>query len=283
MIEIAKLFKQLREERNISQRQLVEGISQRSTLSSFETNGTRIAFHILEQYLEKMNITLDEFQFLLNQQKLAPKKELSQELYNDYYHQNYEEIKQKMISCLSLYENSNDFYYYHLYAQYSLVLENKKIHPLNHEEITKISNTLLSYFSSIENWGRFEYALFSNTLFHYDDDFIYTMIKSLDKKEAIASIADIHHKLKANAIFIFLKRGNYSYAQKLIIHLEKNTTVEHMNSRLLIHYFKGILLVVNNQVEQGIKQIEQVIETFRYTGETGYANELTLFSEKFIN
>ena len=31
-------LKQLREERHISQRQLVEGISQRTTLSSFETN-----------------------------------------------------------------------------------------------------------------------------------------------------------------------------------------------------------------------------------------------------
>src|SRR5699024_4335216 len=167
--------------------------------------------------------TLDEFQFLLNQQKLTPKKELSQDLYNNYYHQNYEKVQQKLSYCLSLYEDTNDFYYYHLYAQYALVLENKNLFSLTDEEITDISNRLLSHFSTIENWGRFEYALFSNTLFHYDDDFIYTMIKSLDKKDAIASITDIHHKLKANAIFIFLKRGNYFYAKKLILHLEKKT------------------------------------------------------------
>ena len=112
IIEISKLFKQLREERHVSQRQLVEGISQRSTLSSFETNGSRIAFHLLEQYLERMNVDLDEFQFLLNHSKQTPKKQLSQDLYRDYYSQNYEKVRQKLSYCLSLYEESNDFYYY---------------------------------------------------------------------------------------------------------------------------------------------------------------------------
>ena len=56
-----------------------------------------------------------------------------------------------------------------------------------------------------------------------------------------------------------------------------------MNSRLLIHYCKGILLVVDNQSKQGIQQIEQVIGTFQYTGETSYADELSSFASKFIN
>lgn len=169
IIETSELFKQLRKERHISQRQLVNGISQRSTLSSFETNGSRIAFHLLEQYLERMNVDLEEFQFLLNHSKQTSKKQLSQDLYRDYYSQNYEKVSQKLTYCLSLYEKSNDFYYYHLYAQYSLILEDKKYLSLTDTEITSISKKLLTYLSSIENWGRFEYALFSNTLFHYDD------------------------------------------------------------------------------------------------------------------
>lgn len=283
IIEISKLFKQLREERHVSQRQLVEGISQRSTLSSFETNGSRIAFHLLEQYLERMNVDLDEFQFLLNHSKQTPKKQLSQDLYRDYYNHNYEKVRQKLSYCLSLYEESNDFYYYHLYAQYSLILEDKKYLSLTDTEVTSISKKLLAYFSSIENWGRFEYALFSNTLFHYEDEFIYMMILRMDKKESITSITDIHLKLKSNAIIIFLKRKNYNYAKDLIASLDAVTTVNHMNSRLLIHYFKGILLVINNQSEQGFKQITQVIETFRFTGETSYADELQTFSEQFTS
>lgn len=283
IIETSELFKQLRKERHISQRQLVNGISQRSTLSSFETNGSRIAFHLLEQYLERMNVNLDEFQFLLNQSKQTSKKQLSQDLYRDYYSQNYEKVNQKLIYCLSLYEKSNDFYYYHLYAQYSLILEDKKYLSLTDTEITSISKKLLTYFSSIENWGRFEYALFSNTLFHYDDEFIYMMILTMDKKESIVSITDIHLKLKSNAIIIFLQRKNYNYAKELIANLDAVTTVNHMNSRLLVHYFKGILLLVNNQSEHGLKKIKQVIETFRFTGEISYADELQTFSEQFTN
>lgn len=283
IIETSELFKQLRKERHISQRQLVNGISQRSTLSSFETNGSRIAFHLLEQYLERMNVDLEEFQFLLNHSKQTSKKQLSQDLYRDYYSQNYEKVSQKLTYCLSLYEKSNDFYYYHLYAQYSLILEDKKYLSLTDTEITSISKKLLTYLSSIENWGRFEYALFSNTLFHYDDEFIYMMILTMDKKESIASITEIHLKLKSNAIIIFLQRKNYNYAKELIANLDAVTTMNHMNSRLLVHYFKGILLVVNNQSEHGLKKINQVIETFRFTGETSYADELQTFSEQFTN
>lgn len=283
IIETSELFKQLRKERHISQRQLVNGISQRSTLSSFETNGSRIAFHLLEQYLERMNVDLEEFQFLLNHSKQTSKKQLSQDLYRDYYSQNYEKVSQKLTYCLSLYEKSNDFYYYHLYAQYSLILEDKKYLSLTDTEITSISKKLLTYLSSIENWGRFEYALFSNTLFHYDDEFIYMMILTMDKKESIASFTEIHLKLKSNAIIIFLQRKNYNYAKELIANLDAVTTMNHMNSRLLVHYFKGILLVVNNQSEHGLKKINQVIETFRFTGETSYADELQTFSEQFTN
>lgn len=283
IIETSELFKQLRKERHISQRQLVNGISQRSTLSSFETNGSRITFHLLEQYLERMNVDLEEFQFLLNHSKQTSKKQLSQDLYRDYYSQNYEKVSQKLTYCLSLYEKSNDFYYYHLYAQYSLILEDKKYLSLTDTEITSISKKLLTYLSSIENWGRFEYALFSNTLFHYDDEFIYMMILTMDKKESIASITEIHLKLKSNAIIIFLQRKNYNYAKELIANLDAVTTMNHMNSRLLVHYFKGILLVVNNQSEHGLKKINQVIETFRFTGETSYADELQTFSEQFTN
>lgn len=283
IIETSELFKQLRKERHISQRQLVNGISQRSTLSSFETNGSRIAFHLLEQYLERMNVDLEEFQFLLNHSKQTSKKQLSQDLYRDYYSQDYEKVGQKLTYCLSLYEKSNDFYYYHLYAQYSLILEDKKYLSLTDTEITSISKKLLTYLSSIENWGRFEYALFSNTLFHYDDEFIYMMILTMDKKESIASFTEIHLKLKSNAIIIFLQRKNYNYAKELIANLDAVTTMNHMNSRLLVHYFKGILLVVNNQSEHGLKKINQVIETFRFTGETSYADELQTFSEQFTN
>ena len=80
-----------------------------------------------------------------------------------------------------------------------------------------------------------------------------------------------------------MKRGNYFYAKKITLHLEKKTTVKHMNSRLLIHYCKEILLVVDNQSKQGMQQIEQVIGTFQYTGETSYADELSSFAAKFIN
>ncbi|MCA6742816.1 helix-turn-helix domain-containing protein [Enterococcus durans] len=61
----SSLIKKLRLERGLSQKKLAQGISQRSTLASFENNATKISYNILIQYLDRMNVTLEEYQFMI--------------------------------------------------------------------------------------------------------------------------------------------------------------------------------------------------------------------------
>ena len=44
----SSLIKKLRLERGLSQKKLAQGISQRSTLASFENNATKISYNILK-------------------------------------------------------------------------------------------------------------------------------------------------------------------------------------------------------------------------------------------
>ena len=67
----SSLIKKLRLERGLSQKKLAQGISQRSTLASFENNATKISYNILIQYLDRMNVTLEEYQFMLDGNNLA--------------------------------------------------------------------------------------------------------------------------------------------------------------------------------------------------------------------
>lgn len=61
-----QLFQKLCKERNISQETLVQGISSRSILSSFENRNTLLSSELLSHYLDRLNITPNEFQLLLN-------------------------------------------------------------------------------------------------------------------------------------------------------------------------------------------------------------------------
>ncbi|MDB1652685.1 helix-turn-helix transcriptional regulator [Enterococcus durans] len=73
----SSLIKKLRLERGLSQEKLAQGISQRSTLASFENNATKISYNILIQYLDRMNVTLEEYQFMLDGNNLSEKRKLS--------------------------------------------------------------------------------------------------------------------------------------------------------------------------------------------------------------
>ncbi|MGL9880858.1 hypothetical protein IGK81_002061 [Enterococcus sp. DIV0703] len=77
MTNHSSLIRKLRKERGLTQEQLTRGISQRGTLAAFESRGTKISFELLVNYLERMNITLAEYQFLLNSNSLTNKQKLT--------------------------------------------------------------------------------------------------------------------------------------------------------------------------------------------------------------
>ncbi|EGP5249464.1 XRE family transcriptional regulator, partial [Enterococcus faecium] len=60
-MDSGELLKKLRVERGISQKNLAHKITTRNTLSRYETGKNSIPFVILLEFLDKLNITMDEF------------------------------------------------------------------------------------------------------------------------------------------------------------------------------------------------------------------------------
>lgn len=69
------LIRNLRKERKLSQQFLSEGITTREAVSRFENRGTNITADTLFQFLDKMNVTLEEYHYLLNDFELSQKQE----------------------------------------------------------------------------------------------------------------------------------------------------------------------------------------------------------------
>lgn len=85
MKQQGSLIKKLRTDRKISQARLAEGISSRTTLSSFENRKTNLSSQTLFDYLDKMNITVHEFSLLLDSEATDQKRQLVQDFYTRYY------------------------------------------------------------------------------------------------------------------------------------------------------------------------------------------------------
>ena len=116
MIKHASLIRKLRKERGLTQAQLTEGLSQRGTLAAFESRGTKISFELLVDYLERMNVTLEEYQFLLNNNTLTGKQKLSNYLITTKYL-----TKEQENELLKEYKKTGNIYYRLLYTQRILI------------------------------------------------------------------------------------------------------------------------------------------------------------------
>ncbi|WP_348921620.1 Rgg/GadR/MutR family transcriptional regulator [Enterococcus rotai] len=179
MHSINTIFKKLRTERTISQADLVKNISNRSTLSSFEQKGSKISFDLLRRYLHRMNITLEEFEDLIHDEVQLEKKALSKKMLSLYYNNDFENLQTYCLLCEEKHNKNKDFFYYHLYAQYIFILDTKEIISLSDSKKKDIQVHIYDYLNKIENWGKFEFSLFINLMYLFDDDYILLILKNM--------------------------------------------------------------------------------------------------------
>ncbi len=118
----SSLIKKLRLERGLSQKKLAQGISQRIMLASFENNATKISYNILIQYLDRMNVTLEEYQFMLDGNNLSEKRKLSK-VFFDKLRRHYDSEFAKFLN--EQYYSTDDYYYKLLHASYVLIRKEK--------------------------------------------------------------------------------------------------------------------------------------------------------------
>lgn len=142
----SSLIKKLRLERGLSQKKLAQGISQRSTLASFENNATKISYNILIQYLDRMNVTLEEYQFMLDGNNLSEKRKLSK-VFFDKLRRHYDSEFAKFLN--EQYYSTDDYYYKLLHASYVLIRKREndaiQVDSIGAQKIIK------DYLDSIEN------------------------------------------------------------------------------------------------------------------------------------
>lgn len=213
-----KLIRQLRNERSLTQQQLAAGITHRTTLISFEKNGTQISFETLSEYLNRMNVTIDEYQYLLNNKQASSKDQAKNEywqlLLNTSQTLTSPQVVTALKNYLQTYHDSGDFFYYYLYSQLYLVLTYRSgSFDSSTPQVKEIKNHLITYLKQIKTWGRFELVLFSNCMFIFDDDFIQSIFKrALRKARQYQAVPYFTNDLKLilfHALKLAIDRHNY--------------------------------------------------------------------------
>lgn len=277
-LEANLLLKKLRTERNLSQRKLAADISERSTLATFEQKGHRIAFDILYKYLDRLNVTLEEFEYHLTNNQLNEKKQLSKQFHNAYYQHDYDQLAILIDESKTTYQETQDFFYYLLYSQYYLILKKKGfLHTI--DETEKIEAVIKSYLDKIETWGKFEITIFANLMFLFTDEYILFQIEQLNKQEFYNNLLSLNYhiysKLLTNAAFLFIDRNQIDHLKQILFYMTKNIPLDNDRIRLMIRYFEGIIAIFHGEIETGKQTITKAIEILHFLGQSAYAAELS--------
>lgn len=262
-LEANLLLKKLRTERNLSQRKLAADISERSTLATFEQKGHRIAFDILYKYLDRLNVTLEEFEYHLTNNQLNEKKQLSKQFHNAYYQHDFDQLAVLIEESKTTYQETQDFFYYLLYSQYYLILKKKGyVHTI--DETERIETVIKGYLDKIETWGRFEITIFANLMFLFTDEYILFQIEQLNKQEFYNNLLSLNYhiysKLLTNAAFLFIDRSQIDHLKQILFYMTKNIPLDNDRIRLMIRYFEGIIAIFHGEIETGKQTISKTIE-----------------------
>ena len=277
-MEANLLLKKLRTERNLSQRKLAADISERSTLATFEQKGHRIAFDILYKYLDRLNVTLEEFEYHLTNNQLNEKKQLSKQFHNAYYQHDFDQLAVLIEESKTTYQETQDFFYYLLYSQYYLILKKKGyVHTI--DETERIETVIKGYLDKIETWGRFEITIFANLMFLFTDEYILFQIEQLNKQDFYNNLLSLNYhiysKLLTNAAFLFIDRSQIDHLKQILFYMTKNIPLDNDRIRLMIRYFEGIIAIFHGEIETGKQTISKTIEILNFLGQSAYAAELT--------
>ncbi|MNC13421.1 Helix-turn-helix domain protein [compost metagenome] len=279
-----ELIRKLRLERGITQEQLCHKITSRTALTNLEKQNSRISFEILLQYLSRMNIRLDEYYLMYTDHESREKRSISLALPHIYasgdtaIQKDLEKYKEK-------YNETKDLFFYFVYIQLS-ILKMKKNGDFNSSYLSNEIEFLKGYLDRVETWGRFEIALFSNSLFLFPDDFIEEIFDRVISKLLRLQDEPIFSKdltlFLINCLSLSFERNNIEFIRVVLPYLLKQCKSEkELYEKTMYLFFLGLLDCTAGNA-QGKEKMDRALLIFRSLDETAKARSLEQFVERVM-
>lgn len=285
MSNIGTIFKKIRLDKKYSLKQVSEGILSLSLLSKFERNESDITITKFFLLIDRLNLTLEEFSFILNDFKSS-------------------NLEEKMKEINKAHSNNNLSYLINLEKEelQEWNTSNKITHRLNAIMIRAIANDLdksvsnnqkeisflINYLFEIDNWNMYEIILFGNSMRVFNKETVMLLSKEMLKKTYIYSdtkkMKEELVRVIINTIIFCLEERELDSVNFFLIAIEKilgeNSTYYFEKTKLL--YLKGLYNLLINNTNKGKLMCLEAISIMKTLGNSNlshnhekYMNELT--------
>lgn len=238
------LIKSMRKRRGITRSELAFFQGSVSSLKRFENNESKIDFDLLWVYLERMNIQIDEYHFEYNNYHLSHKDSIrlnfkqalkSEKSFTDY-----------MNTLQTEYAISKDIYYLYLIIQLKAVaLKLPKFSSKKSTIEKKEIESLFKYLEKISEWGYFEFALYTNCLSLFENNYLLfnltDVLAQFEKFKTSYKYKLVLVKFLINSLILSFERESYDKIPKLLEVLYKESEdSDFMKGRIYWKFFNSL-------------------------------------------
>jgi len=283
--DFGEVLKDIRVDRGYSQQYVAEGIMGQSAYSKIERSEMEPAYRKWLAILEKLNISVDEFRYILNKESLTTKEKII----NDFFSLNYNHLddlkllKDEIIAYLNEEEDYllRDIYY----ACESLIVLNA---TQNVEEAQFFAKKIWERMEKFDKWYLLDIRLINTILFIFPIDVAVNIGERVAKqlvpynnlKEAEILLINID----VNLAILLIDDKKYheasSYLERVIPLCKK---YQKYNQLAIAYARNGIVLQKSGKMDEGSEYIEKAYAILNAIEDTKLVGDLEKEVSHYLN
>lgn len=260
-----KLFRQLRTDKKMTIVDVTKGILSIGQLSKFERGESNLSVSNFGQLLERINVTVEEFDFLRNNYENNSLNQLVMGIKEGYTNRDSNELRKlsdKEFKKWEISGNENNRYNYIMISIMSDELNDSKKTQACEVEL------LIDYLFSIEDWTYYEIVLFGNSISAMPTQTIIVLSEELYSKTKTFHNNDKHMNLilriLLNASLILLLNDEINQSLQLHKHISEMIHSEtSLYEKNFLMFSQGLYLLKTNNISEGSKKVEAALEICR--------------------
>lgn len=278
-------FKKIRLEKQLTIAETASGIMSISLLSKFERGLCEITVSKFVNILERVNVTLSEFDMIVNNFEKSRMNKLLDSLKNAYSNKDYEKVEDIVNSELDLWKESQNIRHRYNYIMLSIVYD-----ELTNRKTTSQSDIelLTDYLFSIEDWTHYELILYGNSVAGLKFDAMMLLSNELIRKTRYFQNNETHRKMIAhtllNSAIVCLMENELEKSLKFQNDVRTLLSTDYyLYERNVLLYCKGVYLYKKGDTVKGQQKIDTAIYIFKQLDIGNLAANFAEFFEEVKN
>ena len=256
-----QVFKAMRESRGLTLKQVSEGICSSGNLSKFENDNISIGIVTFYQLIQRLGVTLSEFNHAMNDYELDDFKWFLNEIGEYYDNDNVMALRQITNQLEKEIPSTKKL----TYPKLNYLMAKSLLSQIDNETpLTKQDKEdIIGYLLFNNHWGYFELSFFGNTMGVLDVDKLVELTNEMlgraEYYQAITENKSLTIQILLNAMQKFVAEDECGTAKKISQEIQNLIEEEHVYFKLVHKFTKGMLEFSMDNYEIGLQMMEKAI------------------------